>query len=319
VTDANVVLGRLSGTHLLDGQMSLRPALAHAAIGRLADQLGLTPIQAARGILSVVQTNMLGAIRVVSVRRGYDPRAYTMVAFGGAGPLHAAALARDLGVHRVLVPPAPGILCALGLLVEPLRLDLVRTRVIALDALTGSEVHGFFEEMTREAEAWLDAERVPAARRRLVRAFDMRYLGQNFELTIIEPSTSLAALRAAFLREHERVYGYAADDEPIQVVAFRLTALGEPEPLAPPALPPAADPAPDEARAGERPVYFEELGDFTPTPIYRRERLRAGHRIAGPAIIEQMDATTVIAPGQSAVVDAQASLLIATENDGRPT
>ena len=317
VTDANVVLGRLSATHLLDGRMALEPTLASKAIEALAAELRLSAVEAARGILSVVQTNMLGAIRLVSVRKGYDPRAYTMVAFGGAGPLHAAALARDLGIRQVLVPPAPGILCALGLLVEPLRLDLVRTRVQLIDALTAPEVARQFEAMEADATAWLEQESVSPARRRIVRAFDMRYLGQNFELTVVAPrgplSEGFGELRAAFFREHERVYGYSADEEPVQVVAFRLTALGEPEALASPALPQAPHPEPDEARAGERSVYFEEAGGFVPTPIYRRERLLAGHRLAGPAVVEQMDSTTVILPGQAAHVDERANLLIQTE------
>lgn len=316
VTDANVVLGRLSATHLLDGGMPLRPELARAAIERLATDLKLSPVGAARGVLSVVQTNMLGAIRVVSVRKGYDPRAYTMVAFGGAGPLHAAALARDLGIRAILVPPAPGILCALGLLVEPRRLDLVRTRVQGLDGLAVTDVERLFEEMAAEATAWLEQESVPLEGRRLVRAYDMRYLGQNFELTIVPPpsrsTVDRGALREAFFREHERVYGYAAADEPVQVVAFRLTALGEPESLVLPPLPAAARPEPDEARVGERSVYFDETAGFVTTPIYRRERLRAGHRVGGPAVIEQMDSTTVIPPGQDALVDAHANLLVRT-------
>jgi N-methylhydantoinase A len=318
VTDANIVLGRLGGGHLLDGQMPLCPDLAVVAVERLAGRLGLSPVEAARGVVSVVHANMLGAIRVVSVRKGYDPRAYTMVAFGGAGPLHAAALARDLGIRQVLVPAAPGLLCAVGLLVEPLRLDLVRTRVAALDALIEPDVGQLFEEMAGEARGWFEAEGVLPGRRRLERAFDMRYAGQNFELTITEPPgsglTSPAAWQAAFFREHERVYGYAAEDEPVQVVAVRLTALGDPEPLVPPRLPPAGHPArPDAARSGERGVYFDETGDFTVTPLYRRERLRAGQRIAGPAIVEQMDATTVILPGQAAIVDEWASLVIRTD------
>src|SRR5207237_9697696 len=178
VTDANVVLGRLSATQLLDGRMAVRHERAEEAIAGLAAQLGTSPIEAARGIVSVVQTNMLGAIRVVSVRKGYDPRAYTMVAFGGAGPLHAAALARDLGIPQVLVPPAPGILCAIGLLVEPLRLDLVRTCVQRLDALTAGEVERRFPEMEAEATSWLDQADAPSARRGLPRAVDMRDLGQ---------------------------------------------------------------------------------------------------------------------------------------------
>jgi N-methylhydantoinase A len=313
VTDANVVLGRLSATHLLDGDMRLEPALAERAIAALARELGLEPLQTARGIVSVVQANMLAAIRLVSVRKGYDPRGATMVAFGGAGPLHAAALARDLGVARVLVPRAPGILCALGLLVEPLRFDLVRTRVEPLDGLGVAELEGAFAELEREAQAWLDREGVPAGRRRLTRALDMRYLGQNFELLVAAPAElwrgDLGALRQAFLREHARVYGHGAEDDAIQVVSYRLTALGEPGALTLPLLPPAPDPSPAAARVGERPVYFDEAG-FVPTPVYRRELLRAGHRLDGPAIVEQMDSTTVLLPGQWAAIDAQANILV---------
>jgi N-methylhydantoinase A len=319
VTDANVVLGRLSGSHLLDGQMALRSELASRAIAALAADLGLPPVDAARGVLSVVQANMLAAIRLVSVRKGYDPRRDTLVAFGGAGPLHAAALARDLGIRQVLVPPAPGILCALGLLVEPLRLDVVRTRVEALDALTVTDLARRFEHIEAEAQRWLDRESVPRARCRLLRAVDMRYLGQNFELTVPVPPAlwtgDLGALKHAFLTEHERVYGYATEDEAIQIVNIRLTALGEPEPLDLPVLPRAAGPDAGAARTSERNVYFQEAGGFVPTPVYRRERLRSGHHIAGPAIVEQMDCTTVILPGQRAVVDDRANLLIDTGDD----
>ena len=291
MTDANVVLGRLSGAHLLDGRMALRPELAARAIGALASELGLPPVEAARGVLSVVQANMLAAIRLVSVRKGYDPRGYTMVAFGGAGPLHAAALARDLGVRQVLVPPAPGILCALGLLVEPLRLDTVRTRVEPLDALTVSDLARRFEEMEAEAHRWLDRESVPPERRRLLRALDMRYLGQNFELTVAAPGAlwagDLGALRRAFLAEHERVYGYAAEDEAIQIVNVRLTALGEPEPLDLPVLAPAARPDPDEARVGRARGLFRRgrrvraHADLSPRAAAERPPpRRTGHRRA---------------------------------------
>jgi len=320
VTDANVVLGRLGGAHLLDGQMSLRPELAARAIDALAVQLGMPAVEAALGVLSVVQANMLAAIRLVSVRKGYDPRGYTMVAFGGAGPLHAAALARDLGVRQVLVPPGPGLLCALGLLVEPLRLDLVRTRVEPLDALTAADLERRFEPMEAEAHRWLGRESVPPARRRLVRAFDMRYLGQNFELTVAAPAVmwtgDLAALRQAFLAEHARVYGHAEDDDPIQVVNLRLTAQGEPEPLALPPLARASGSDPGKALAATRHVYFAEAGSFVPTAIYRRERLLSGHRVPGPAIVEQMDSTTVILPGQHGTVDDRGNILIDT---GEPT
>jgi N-methylhydantoinase A len=312
VTDANVVLGRLNATHLLDGRMPLHLDLATLAVEELATRLALSPLDTARGILSVVQTNMLGAIRVVSVRKGYDPRAYTMVAFGGAGPLHAGALARDLGIRQVLIPAVPGIVCALGLLVEPLRLDLVRTRVGLLDALTVDDLDSLFGEMEREADDWLEQESVPPARRRRRRAVDMRYLGQNFELTVPEPPgpLGLGALRSAFEREHERVYGYAASDEPVQVVAFRLTALGEIDGVTFPTSPETANLEPDEACIGQRPVYFDEKAGFVRTAVYRRERLSSGHRLIGPAVVEQMDSTTLILPGQQARVDQWANLLI---------
>jgi N-methylhydantoinase A len=322
VTDANVVLGRLGGAHLLDGQMALSPELAARAIDALAARLALSRLDAARGVVAVVEGNMRAAIRLVSVRKGYDPRGYTMVAFGGAGPLHAAALARDLGIRRVLVPPAPGILCALGLLVEPLRVDAVRTRVEALDGVDVADLARRFAEMEADACRWLDREAVPAGRRRFLRALDMRYLGQNFELTVAIPDALWVgqpeALREAFRAEHARVYGYAAEDEPVQIVNVRLTALGEPDPLDLPALPPAASPDPAEARTAERAVYFAEAAAFAPTAIYRRERLRGGHRVAGPAIVEQMDSTTVIGPGQRAVVDGRGNLLIDTAGAAAP-
>jgi N-methylhydantoinase A len=239
-----------------------------------------------------------------------------MVAFGGAGPLHAAALARDLGVARVLVPRTPGILCALGLLVEPLRFDLVRTRIEPLDGLGVAQLEGTFAELEREAQAWLDREGVPAQRRRLVRALDMRYVGQNFELLVDVPSElwggDREALRRAFLREHARVYGHSAEDDAIQVVSYRLTALGAPRALTLPSLASAPEASATAARAGTRAVYFDEAGDFVSTSVYRRERLLAGHRLDGPAIVEQMDSTTVILPGQWATVDAYANLVIHT-------
>jgi N-methylhydantoinase A len=317
VTDANVVLGRLSATELLDGGMALSADLAMQAMETLARALGTSAVEAARGMLSVVQTNMLGAIRIVSVRKGYDPRGYTMVAFGGAGPLHATALARDLGVRRVLVPPAPGILCALGLLVEPLRLDLVRTRVHVVEpaAAAGDDVEAAFAALEADASAWLAGEGVPPDRRRIVRAFDMRYLGQNFELRVPEPPGargSIEAARRAFFGEHERVYGYFTEDEPVQIVNVRVTAIGAPDPLVLPTLARAATADPKTARAGERAAHFDETRGFVATPLYRRERLLAGHVIPGPAIVEQMDATTVILPGQVGTVDERANLVIDT-------
>jgi N-methylhydantoinase A len=179
--------------------------------------------------------------------------------------------------------------------------------------MTEAELAQGFEDLEGQAAAWLARENVPPARRRLARAFDMRYVGQNFELTVTPPDGAALdgkTLRAEFLREHERVYGYAAADEPVQIVALRLTAFGDRELPPMPALPPATSADAKEARIGERGAYFEEARDFLTTPVYRRERLRAGHRIHGPAIVEQMDSTTVIPDGQEALVDARANLVV---------
>jgi N-methylhydantoinase A len=179
-----------------------------------------------------------------------------------------------------------------------------------------AELTAAFADLEAQAHAWLDRERVPVDRRRLARALDMRYVGQNFELLVQAPDGlwrgDAGALRRAFLREHARVYGHSADDDAIQVVSYRLTALGEPGALTLPPLPAASDPSPKAARVGERPVYFDEAGDFVTTPVYRRERLQAGHRLDGPAVVEQMDSTTVLLPGQWAAIDAQGNIIIHT-------
>ncbi len=228
-----------------------------------------------------------------------------------AGPLHAAALAAELGVRTVLVPPQPGILCALGLLVEDLRTDYVRTCILPLAPGAEAALAGEFAPLEAAARTWLDREGIAPEDRALERQLDMRYEGQNYELPVPcgESAPDLEALRRAFLAAHHQAYGYAAEGEPIQVVNLRVWAVGRVAPLRWPTEPPAG-PDPAAARAGARPVFFDEAGDFVETPLYARERLRPGHRIAGPAIIEQMDSTTVLAPGQAADVHPTGVLLV---------
>jgi N-methylhydantoinase A len=313
VTDANLLLGRLGPAGLAGGAVPLDRARAEAAIGRLARELGLSPIETARGIVQVVNANMSNAMRVVTVQRGVDPTALTLVPFGGAGPLHAAELARELGIREIAVPPGPGLLCALGLLVEDLRTDAVRTHLAALDAAGLPALAARFESMEQDMARWLDRERVPAARRRLERWLDLRYVGQNFELTVPVPDDTwragdLGALRRRFLETHERVYGFAAEDEPIQTVNLRLVARGlaDPPKLAPlgPAERDAAEPS------DRRRVHVDDARGFAECPVYWRARLQAGHRVAGPAVIEQFDATTLLLPGDAAVVDELGFLVI---------
>ncbi len=313
VTDANVVLGTLP-TYLLGGRMAVRRDLAHAAIERLAEPLGLGVMETAQGIVSVVTANMARAIRVISVQRGYDPRDYALAAFGGAGPLHAARLARELDIPRVLVPRNPGILCAMGRLLTDLRADFASTKLLTLRAAAQGEVAAAFDTLAAQAAAWFGEEHIPPDARRTVRTVDMRYAGQNYELPIPVPdgdvtAATLDALAEAFDAAHRRLYGFAAEGEPVQLVTFRIEASG----LVPKAAFPAQPDGPADASAavtGRRDVWLPEAGGFVSCPVYGRDRLRPGHRIAGPAVVEQMDATTVILPGMAGRVESYANLIL---------
>jgi N-methylhydantoinase A len=314
VTDANLVLGRLAPAGLLGGRMALDPGRAEAAIRGLGRALGLSLEETARGIVRVVDASMSRALRLVTVQRGVDPTGLALLAFGGAGPLHAGAVARELGIRTILVPPGPGILCALGLLVEDLRADMVRTWVGPLGPQALAPLDRTFRELEAEAAAWLDRERVPAARRRVSRWLDLRYLGQNYELRVAVPDAvwrdgSVAPLARRFLTAHEETYGFAAEDEPIQVVNLRLVARGLPEP---PAIPRATPGGPDATAAltGRRVVDLAEAGGPLECPVYARARLGAGHRLRGPAVVEQFDSTTLLLPGQAAQVDELGVLIV---------
>ena len=313
VTDANVALGVLDPRHLLGGRMKIDRDLAVEAIGRLGEQLGLSMVEAAQGVIAIVTANMAKAIRVVSVQRGHDPRDFALMAFGGAGPIHAARLARELETPRIIVPPHPGVLCATGLLLTDLVTDYARTRLTPL-ADTTDIIAAEFARLETQAVEWFVAEGVNEGSRRLARTIDMRYSGQNYELSIAVPDglTGAAlthALKAAFEAEHERMYGYIAEDEPVQLVTFRLQATGL-VPKSDIAAHPRADRDVEEALIGGREVWLPELGGWTECPLYQRSSLGPGHRIAGPAIVEQMDSTTLVLPGQSAEVDAWLNIVI---------
>jgi N-methylhydantoinase A len=314
VTDANVVLQTLNPTHLLGGRMPVRQDLAKQAIGRLADQLGLGLMETAQGIISIVTANMTRAIRLISVQRGHDPRDYALVAFGGAGPLHAARLARELDIERVIVPRTPGILCAMGLLLTDLRAGFAATRlqVLRRDAL--EVVVETFDDLSQRAEKWFAEESVLPQDRRITRTVDMRYAGQNYELPIaiddgpITPAT-LDLLVQRFSAEHERMYGFVAEGNAVQLVTYRVEAAGivkkarfEPRP--------EEGPDPSAALMGRREVWLPEAEDFISVPVYARAQLRAGNRISGPAIIEQMDATTVILPGMTGRIEPCLNLIL---------
>ena len=314
VTDANVVLHTLNPEYLLGGRMKVDQELAKAAIGRLAERLGMDVMATAQGILSVVTANMAKAIRVISVQRGHDPRDYTLVAFGGAGPVHAARLARELDISRILVPRNPGILCAMGLLLTDLRADFASTRLTTLDGSAIPAMAAAFATLQAQADHWFAEEEIPAAARKTARTVDMRYAGQNYELPVALPEgeitqASLDALGEGFAAAHRRMYGFIAEEEPVQLVTFRVEAAGVVEKAS---FKPRADAGPDAsgAQIGTREVWLPEAGGFVTCPVYDREKLDCGNRIEGPAIVEQMDATTVILPGMTGIVEPYMNLIL---------
>lgn len=314
VTDANLLLGTLNPTHLLGGRMQVRRDLAEAAIGKLAAKLGMEPMATAQGIISVVTANMARAIRVISIQRGHDPRDYTLVAFGGAGPLHAAHLARELEVRRILVPRNPGILCAMGLLLTDLRADFATTRLTRLHSEAAPVIDAAFHDLAVRADRWFTDEHIAPAARRMTRTVDMRYAGQNYELAVTLPDgpitpASLDALATGFATAHQRMYGFLAEEEPVQLVTFRMEAAGV-VPKARFQPHPAAGPDPSAAHIGTRMMFLPGAGGFAACPVYDRDRLQAGNHILGPAIIEQMDATTLVLPGMTARVEPYLNLII---------
>ena len=332
VTDANLVLGWLPARGLLAGEMRLDAALARAAIAPIADRLGFGVERTARGMLDVVVANMVRAIRTISVERGYDPREFTLMAFGGAGPLHARDVAAALGMREILVPAAPGILCAQGLIVSDLKEDFVAGDRIPGDAAGLQRLAEHVEALGARARAWFDAERIPAGSRRVELAVDARYVGQNFELAVPLAAggdedavtvPSPEALRERFLEVHESAYGYANPHDPIEIVNVRLAARGRL--VEPPAPPAPGDPGTLPEPFERRPVWFDAgstgagaVKGAADCPVYDRLSLRAGHTLDGPAIIEQLDSTTPIFPGDRAVVDSAGNLVIRIHGGFRP-
>jgi N-methylhydantoinase A len=314
VTDANVVLQILNPHHLLGGRMKVRQDLAKQEINRLAETLGLSLYETAQGILSVVTANMARAIRVISVQRGHDPRDYTLMAFGGAGPLHAARLARELDIGRVLVPAHPGILCAIGLLLTDLRTDFALTRLLPAVEGSAAEVAEAFAMLAERAGRWFEREAIAPTGRRVVRTADMRYHGQNYELSVPVPDGAVTpeimqVLTARFAEAHRHRYGFAADGDAVQLVTLRVEATGVVRKAELKAYP---DAGPDASGAivSRRAMWLPEARDFVGTPIYDRGMLRPGNRFAGPAIVEQMDATTLVPPGMTARVDPWLNLIL---------
>ncbi len=316
VTDANVVVGHLP-PRLLGGELQLDVEAARAAVRRIGDALGLDLYRAAEGILDIVNENMAGALRLVSVQRGYDPRDFALVAFGGAGPMHAAAVARVMGSFPVLVPPAPGLLCATGDLVADFRDEFARTFIRTIDSVTGDEVRAILEELGDEARAWMRREGISDGDQRVAFDVDMRYYRQGYEIPVeIDPALlagdGTAMLGERFNQLHEQFYGFRMEGTVCEIVNLRAIGYGKvPEPQLPEGAPGETRDA-AEAVVDEHEVYFQ--GEWLPTRIYDRGKLRPGHRIDGPAIVTEFDSTTVVPAGQAAEVDRHLNLIIGPTN-----
>ena len=316
VTDANVVLGHLP-PRLLGGEMSLDVDAARAAVQTVADAMGLDSVEAAaEGILAIVNENMAGALRLVSVQRGHDPREFALVAYGGAGPLHANAVAELMGSFPLIVPPAPGLLCAIGDLVADFRDEFAQTYIRLLSEATPDEVASILDDLGGRADTWLDSEGIPDDTRTVTYTADMRYRGQGYEIPVaIDPAEIRAdgvdGLEERFNGLHEQLYGFRMHGTATEIVNLRSVGFGTvPKPELPVGEPGDADAV--AAVADEHQVWFG--GEQHATRIYDRARLQPGMSFAGPAIVTEFDSTTVVLPGYSAAVDVNFNLLI-TPND----
>jgi N-methylhydantoinase A len=305
VTDANVVLGRIAGGRRLGGTIGIDADAARAAVAGLAERM-VTPLSVealAEGIITLAVARMTSAIREISIQRGHDPRDFTLVAFGGAGPMHALALADEIGLPRVLVPRHPGNFSALGLLASDIKHDDVRTRVGPLREQLGV-LHALFAEMTMAAQRQLELEGFAPDRQRLSRSVDLRYRGQAFELNVgVDDPVNVETLEAAFHAQHRKTYGHANLDAAVELVNARLVAYGL---VGKPASERPAVRGGADASVVRRRIWFG--GAAHDCPVWEREHLAPGAVLRGPAIVEEFGATTVIPPGWEGVVDPDGNL-----------
>jgi N-methylhydantoinase A len=313
ITDCNLVLGYLGEDGFLGGRMRLDAAKARSAIEtKIARPLGLTPIEAAEGIVRIIDVKMQEAIKAISTMRGHDLREFMLLAFGGAGPLHAGRIAHELGMAGVIVPLYPGVFSAIGLLLSDVKHDYVRSKLAPLSDVSPDEVNGIFDALTAQALADLGSDGFARDDIRIERALDMRYAGQGYEIAVPCAAaplrlSELKALRFSFDQQHRSMFGHMAPQEPVEIVSYRVRGIGL---LTPVELPKFArtGAALEDATCSSRRVRFD--GADCDCPVYRRNQLDIGSTLAGPAILEQLDCTTVIRPGQLARVDEWKNLIV---------
>lgn len=314
VTDANLILGKLNPKRILGGRMSIDEKRSISVIKKaICQKTDLSIEDAAAGIITVVNSNMVRAIRAVSVERGYDPRQFTLVAFGGAGPLHACEVAEEIGIRQVLFPPSPGTLCSLGLLMADTQFDLSRSRLTIVNEQNLSIINNLLADLALEGQQLLNTQKIPELRRRFQFGFDCRYEHQNYELTISINKgklneSDLIELKKAFGNAHEHAYGYQDKERPVQIVNYRLSAIGLSDK---PQIGHIQECSASVLKENEvRQVRFEKQCKFIETPVYLRDDLPSDCILQGPAIIEQMDSTCVIPPGWTALSDQYGNILV---------
>lgn len=308
-TDANLVLGRLNTT-VLDGQMKLNKEAALKAMRKIGERFGYTEYEAADAILKVANANMCDALRLISVRRGYDPRDFALVAFGGAGPLHCAYLAKEMEIPHVIVPPYPGVAAALGCLLVDVRHDVSKTFVKSMDDITMAELEEEFSGLEKEAIRLLEHEGIAPENMHLIRYLEMRYLGQwrSLDISVGKTFGSKEIVLEKFHREHEREFAFSDPDRDVEIYGLRVEAIGTvPKPHFPRA---ETGRTLEEALKEYRQVYFEENAGFIRTPVYQRSKISVNTEIDGPAIVEQLDSTIVIPPGMHAKVDEFGNIIM---------
>ncbi len=311
ITDCNLLLGLLSPDNFLGGRMRLDAAAARAAVDSVARPLKMDGAAAAEGIVRIIDVKMAEAIKAISTMRGHDLRDFMLLAFGGAGPVHAARIARDLGMAGVIVPLYPGVYSAIGLVMSDVKHDYVQSKMDEIAALAAADVEQMFARLAAHAVADLRADGFADAQIGIERAVDMRYAGQGYEITIAcDAAIDLARLRAAFDARHQAMFGHNAPDEPVEIVSYRVRGVGKVSPVAMPRFARAGTSLAD-ARRETRRVRFD--GATIDCPVYQREKLDVGLSFAGPAVLDQLDCTTVICPGQVARVDEWKNLIVTQE------
>jgi len=319
VTDADLLLGYLNPDYFLGGRMRLDVEAARRAVAELGATLGLPWERVAQGISDVVNENMANMARVHAAERGRDLGRYTLVAFGGSGPVHACEVAKKLGLTRLILPLGAGVTSSVGLLGAPAAFDLVRSYVSRLEALDWARVQALFAEMETEARRLLAGAGIAGDAVTIERSVDVRYVGQGYEVTARLPDGAPggdghAALVAAFEAEYRRLYQRLTPGAGLEALSWRIRASGPRPPLslrapAPPAGR-AGGTSPAEARKGARPVFVPDVRDWVTCPIYDRYRLAVGHRLAGPAVIEERESTSVLGPGARIEVDDCLNLVV---------